>query len=133
MKIEASGTVEFDKDSLKAHFNAFQAMNASNPTQAGNHNVPLASISDVQIMNGIKKLLLINLNSGSTLKLFYPRSQDSDVVAFADALRNAIAAAKNGNNGGAINEGEMKKCPDCAEMVKVDAKKCRYCSYRFEN
>ena len=132
MKIEASGSVEFDKDSLKARFNAFQAMNASNPTQAGNHNVPLASISDVQIMNGLKKLLLINLNSGRTLKLFYPRSQDAEVNTFADALRNAIAAAKNGSGGTPVSEGEMKKCPDCAEMVKVEARKCRFCDFQFE-
>ena len=23
--------------------------------------------------------------------------------------------------------GEMKKCPDCAEIVKSEARKCRYC------
>jgi hypothetical protein len=25
-----------------------------------------------------------------------------------------------------------KKCPDCAEMVKVDARVCRFCGYRFD-
>ena len=24
-----------------------------------------------------------------------------------------------------------KKCPDCAELVKIDAKVCRFCGYKF--
>lgn len=27
----------------------------------------------------------------------------------------------------------MKTCPDCAEEVKVDARKCKHCGYEFQS
>jgi hypothetical protein len=27
---------------------------------------------------------------------------------------------------------DLKKCPDCAEMVRAEARVCRFCGYRFE-
>jgi hypothetical protein len=30
------------------------------------------------------------------------------------------------------DEEEWKECPDCAEMVRVRARKCRFCGYRFD-
>lgn len=32
----------------------------------------------------------------------------------------------------AISSGEMKKCPYCAELIKKDAKVCRYCGHVLE-
>lgn len=29
-------------------------------------------------------------------------------------------------------ERELKRCPDCAESVLAEARKCRYCGYRFD-
>ena len=33
----------------------------------------------------------------------------------------------------AVSRGELKKCPDCAELVKQEAVKCRYCGTDFNS
>ena len=27
----------------------------------------------------------------------------------------------------ALNNGDLRKCPQCAELIRVEAKKCRFC------
>lgn len=31
----------------------------------------------------------------------------------------------------AISQGDMKKCPDCAELVKKEARICKHCKHQF--
>jgi zinc-ribbon domain len=31
-----------------------------------------------------------------------------------------------------LKKGDLKKCPNCAELVKQEAKTCRYCGQSFE-
>lgn len=32
-----------------------------------------------------------------------------------------------------VESSNMKKCPDCAERVKIDAKICRFCGHKFND
>lgn len=32
-----------------------------------------------------------------------------------------------------LDESQFKECPDCAEMIRIKARKCRFCNYRFDS
>ncbi|MBU1742096.1 MAG: zinc ribbon domain-containing protein [Proteobacteria bacterium] len=52
----------------------------------------------------------------------------------ADLLPNDPAAVKAITDmpGSAASPEDFKECPDCAEMVRVKARKCRFCGHEFE-
>jgi hypothetical protein len=41
--------------------------------------------------------------------------------------KNEIQSERN-----ELEKGSVKKCPDCAELVKYDAKVCKHCGKKFE-
>lgn len=49
----------------------------------------------------------------------------SPLVGFIIAL--VISPVKEVIEANAIQSGDMKKCPDCAELVKAEAKICKHC------
>ncbi|UAA39745.1 hypothetical protein KIH87_05130 [Paraneptunicella aestuarii] len=49
----------------------------------------------------------------------------SPLIGFIIALMISPVNAQMEMN--AIESGEMKKCPSCAELVKVEAKLCKHC------
>lgn len=49
----------------------------------------------------------------------------SPLIGFIIAL--VISPVKGVIEANAIQSGDMKKCPDCAELVKAEAKICKHC------
>lgn len=58
------------------------------------------------------------------------------LVAFIPALivtvpLHIIYAVLHKGRKSTADADDLKKCPDCAEMIKIDAKVCRHCGRRF--
>lgn len=49
----------------------------------------------------------------------------SPLIGFIIAL--VVSPIREKAEAKAINSGDMKKCPNCAELVKVEAKLCKHC------
>jgi len=74
----------------------------------------------VGIYGGYKKV------SGKFFGSFFLSLIFSPVVGFI------IVAVSKPNEESLLAEGDAKKCPDCAELVKADARKCKHCGYLFK-
>jgi hypothetical protein len=54
------------------------------------------------------------------------------IALFFGIIFHFVANSFKKKLGGAVMMENTKKCPDCAELIKKEAKKCRYCGKIFE-
>jgi hypothetical protein len=54
------------------------------------------------------------------------------IALFFGFIFRSIANSFKKKAAGIVTTTDMKKCPDCAELIKADAKKCRYCGKVFD-
>ncbi|WP_050801810.1 hypothetical protein [Shewanella sp. HN-41] len=66
-----------------------------------------------------------NTKGRSGLGFFLLAVVFSPLIGFIIAL--VMSPVKGVIEANAIQSGDMKKCPDCAELVKAEAKICKHC------
>ncbi len=82
-----------------------------------------------------------NFGSIAAVNVFLGWTLVGWVVALAMALRTVprstptggdLITGQNATAAVASVRGSMKRCPDCAELVQLDARICRYCHFNFD-
>jgi hypothetical protein len=63
----------------------------------------------------------------------FPEAAEEVRAMLAEPLGEGTATVEELEPAGELESGESKTCPDCAEPVKVAARKCRFCGYQFES
>jgi len=83
------------------------------------------------IVLGAVGLLVVGLGAGAGLVFGYrwlARRKRTRLPAATTAVVPTVAPVSSSSD-----VDGMKPCPDCAELVRIDARACRYCGYRFED
>lgn len=74
--------------------------------------------------------ILVGVFAGSKgrtgVGLFFLSLLFSPLIGFIIAL--VVSPKTKVTEANALKSGEMKKCPNCAELVKTEAKICKHCS-----
>jgi len=83
------------------------------------------------ILLGWLGLLVVGLGAGAGLVFGYRwlarRKRTRPPAATTAAVPTVEPVSSSSDVDG------MKTCPDCAELVRIDARACRYCGYRFDD
>ena len=81
------------------------------------------------------RIIIVTASGGpySVLQIFVEKERIEDAKKFINLLHDVVL-----NQGRQVeathlpNGSDSKVCPDCAETVKSEARKCRYCNYQFK-
>jgi hypothetical protein len=90
-----------------------------------------AAIAFIYFLPTIVGLGKHNFNAIFALNFFLGWTFIGWVVAFIWAVSEDEHIVKVETN--SHDKEDCKKCPDCAETVKSDAKVCKHCSFRFDS
>jgi hypothetical protein len=139
----AKGLAKFGRDSLSYFKSGTSSLPM--PQGGGSAQIRLDSITNVTFgftpgtgdSSTIGTIRISSAGSGphGQFTIDVMAGKRDEATAFVEALRTAIEDASNRNRvsqgDASIPSGPVKVCPDCAEDIKLAARKCRHCGYTY--